>query len=287
MKVSQCGDQPFQDSVCETRTASNSGRRQHMPFGSSEMRTFAAEYGFTINTSSPEHAASNGQSERMIGTVKQLMRKTNEDSRDPHLALLAYRNTPVAGMPYSPAQLLMSRKLRDSLPTTESLLKPRVAEHAYVRLRERQGKAKAYFDRGTKKLSKLDRGDTVRIKSGRTWTPATVTAVHTSPRSYMVTTVSGRVYRRNQKWLHKSSEPPPLTLMEDAGDHHTDEQYEQHGAPPPHNPEVVQPGLSAESETADSPNNERSQETMPVQKSCRQKRPPVWLADYEHDETVK
>ena len=115
----------------------------NMPFNSSEMRKFAAEYGFAINTSSPEHAASNGQSERMIGTVKQLMRKVNEHSRDPHLALLAYRNTPVAGMPYSPAQLLMSRKLRDNLPTTESLLKPRVAEHAYVRLRDRQGKAKA------------------------------------------------------------------------------------------------------------------------------------------------
>ena len=133
----------------------------------------------------------------------------------------------------------MSRKLRDNLPTTESLLKPRVAEHAYVRLRERQGKAKAYFDRGTKKLSKLDRGDTVRIKSGRTWTPATVTAHHiTSPRSYMVTIASGRVYRRNRKWLHKSSEPPPLTLLEDAGDDHTDKQYEQHGAPPLHNPKL-------------------------------------------------
>ena len=259
----------------------------NMPFNSSLMRKFAAEYGFTINTSSPEHAASNGQSERMIGMVKQLMRMANEGSRGPHLALLAYRYTPVAGMPYSPAQLLMSGKLRDNLPTTKSLLKPRVAEHAYVRLRERQGKAKAYFDRGTKKLSKLDLGDTVRIKSGRTWTPATVTAGHTSPRSYMVTTASGRVYRRYRKWLHKSSEPPPLTLMEDAGDDHTDEQYEQHGALATHNPELVQPGLSAESETADSPNNESSQETMPVRKSCRQKRPPVWLADYEHAETVK
>ena len=83
----------------------------NIPFDSSEMRKFAAEYGFTINTPSPEHAASNGQNERMIGTVKQLMRKANEVSRDPHLALLAYRDTPVAGMPYSPAQLLMSRKL--------------------------------------------------------------------------------------------------------------------------------------------------------------------------------
>ena len=236
----------------------------NMPFDSSKMRTFAAEYGFTINNKKTEHAPSNGQSERMIGTVKQLMRKANEDSRDPHLALLAYRNTSVADMPYSPAQLLMSRKLRDNLPTTESLLKPRFAEHGHVRLRERQGNVKAYFDRGMKKWSKLDQGDTVRIKSVRTWTPVTVTAVHTSPRSYMVTTASGRVYRRNRKWLQKSSQPPPLTLMEDAGDDHTDEQYEQHGAPPPQYPEIVQPGLSAESETADSSNNERSQETRPV-----------------------
>ena len=82
------------------------------------MRKFAAEYGFTINTSSQEHAASNRQSERMIGTIKQLMRKANEDSRDRHLA---YQNTPVAGMRYSPAELLMSQKLRDNLPTTEPL----------------------------------------------------------------------------------------------------------------------------------------------------------------------
>ena len=44
----------------------------NMSFDSSEMRQYAVEYGFAINPSSPEHAASNGQSERMIGTVKQL-----------------------------------------------------------------------------------------------------------------------------------------------------------------------------------------------------------------------
>ena len=36
---------------------------ENMPFDSSEMIKFAAEYGFTFNTSSPEHAAPNGQSE--------------------------------------------------------------------------------------------------------------------------------------------------------------------------------------------------------------------------------
>ena len=80
----------------------------NMPYDSSDMIMFATEYGFTINTSRPEHAASNNQSEQMIGTVKLLMRKANEDSRHPNLALLAYRNTPVAGNPYSPPQLLMT-----------------------------------------------------------------------------------------------------------------------------------------------------------------------------------
>ena len=56
------------------------------------------------------------------------MRKTQEENRNPHLALLVYWNTPVAGLPYSPAELLMSRTLR---ATTDSLLKPKVAEQVY------------------------------------------------------------------------------------------------------------------------------------------------------------
>ena len=79
-----------------------------MPFASSEMRTFAAEWDFEIKPSSPEYPQSYGQSERMIGTVKQLMRKAFEESKDIHLALLEYRNTRVAGLKFSPAQLLKS-----------------------------------------------------------------------------------------------------------------------------------------------------------------------------------
>ena len=55
----------------------------NVPFDSIKMRWFAAEYGFTKNTSS-----SNGQSERMIGTIKQLMLTAQEENRDPHLAFV-------------------------------------------------------------------------------------------------------------------------------------------------------------------------------------------------------
>ena len=110
----------------------------NMPFASSEMRSFAAEWDFEIKPSSPEYPQSNGQGERMIGAVKQLMRKTLEESKDIHLALLEYRNTPVAGLKYSPVQLLVSRMLKDKIPITSELLAPKVAEDPYRALKARQ-----------------------------------------------------------------------------------------------------------------------------------------------------
>ncbi|XP_037568012.1 uncharacterized protein K02A2.6-like [Dermacentor silvarum] len=74
------------------------------PFSSQEFAAFAASYGFNHVTSSPHYAHSNGEAERMVGTIKDLFRK----SKNPHLALLSFRDTPgVDG--FSPAQLLMGR----------------------------------------------------------------------------------------------------------------------------------------------------------------------------------
>ena len=70
------------------------------------------------------------------------MRKALEGSNDVHLALLHYRNTPVSGMAYSPAQLLMSRNLPDGLPVAEEVLRPKVAEGAHQGLLKRQQKYK-------------------------------------------------------------------------------------------------------------------------------------------------
>ena len=74
----------------------------NMPFDQCWDATVCITVDFMISTSSPEHPASNGQSEWMVGIVKQLMRKANQEDRDPHLALLEYRNTPISGLSYSP-----------------------------------------------------------------------------------------------------------------------------------------------------------------------------------------
>lgn len=71
----------------------------------------ADEWGFKVKTSSPHHAPSNAQSERSVETIKKLMRKAVVEGKDVHLALLEYRNTPISGLMYSPAELSMSQML--------------------------------------------------------------------------------------------------------------------------------------------------------------------------------
>jgi len=87
------------------------------PFNSFAMRQFAESWGFQVVTSSPRYAKSNGQVERFVQTIKQLMRKAVESNQDVAVALLQYRNAPVAGREYCPAQLLFNRSLRTRLPT--------------------------------------------------------------------------------------------------------------------------------------------------------------------------
>ena len=69
----------------------------NMPYASQEFREFAKEWGIRLITSSPLYAQSNGQAERYVQTMKRMLEKAAEEKKDPHLALLEYRNTPLAG----------------------------------------------------------------------------------------------------------------------------------------------------------------------------------------------
>ena len=88
---------------------------------SKDFVNFAKDYGFTHVTSSPLYAQANGEAERAVRTVKRLFDKCPV----PHLALLAYRSTPLE-QGYSPALLLMSRNLRTTVPIHTCKLKPEV-----------------------------------------------------------------------------------------------------------------------------------------------------------------
>ena len=119
-------------------------------------------------TSSPNFPQSNGQAERHVQTVKHLMKKAKRSGRDPHYALLEYRNTPLDGTDgYAPAEMLNSRLLKSKLPSATCLLQPHPVPPMRAHLEARQQKQKSYFDaKGTAQTSRdLQPGERVMYRA--------------------------------------------------------------------------------------------------------------------------
>ncbi|UYV66753.1 K02A2.6-like [Cordylochernes scorpioides] len=87
-------------------------RSDNGPQFGSLFKEFAHDNGFTHVTSSPRYPQSNGFIDSFVKIVKERISK----SKDPYLALLAYRATPLANG-FSPAELSMGRRVRTTIPT--------------------------------------------------------------------------------------------------------------------------------------------------------------------------
>ena len=177
-------------------------------FSSREFEEFAEYYGFKHTTTSPRYPQSNGLVERAVQTAKNLLTKAMIETSDFHLALLAYRNTPIKEIELSPAQMLMGRHARTRLPITPSLLEPQYpTDKINQGLRRRAEVQQQYCNQHARLLKPLNTGDTVRIKKPgqKTWTPAEVIKLTESPRSYVVES-EGTRNRRNRRDLMKTVE---------------------------------------------------------------------------------
>ena len=176
-------------------------------FRAEEYSNFAKKWEFKHITSSPYHSQANGKAESVVKIVKRLMKKAMKDSQDIHLALLNWRNTPSVGK-FSPVQKLHSRRTRTLLPTTNTLLQPEVPIEVTEEIELRRQRAKAYFDKGARRLPPLEIGETVRLqpqdKNG-IWQKASIVK-KVAERSYLVKTAEGHMFRRNRKFLRATGE---------------------------------------------------------------------------------
>lgn len=175
----------------------------HVPFASYEMQSFAASWEIKLTHSSPGYPSSNGMAERSIKTVKYALMKAMQTGTDPHLVLLSLRNTPVTGLNVSPAQMLMGRVLRSTLPCSSAALKQSVPQHIHNKIQDLQSRQKQRYDQRAKPLPVLSTGDTVHMQTRRGWEPAVVVQQRDEPRSYTVQTPTGRKQRRNRRHLRK------------------------------------------------------------------------------------
>ena len=157
---------------------------------------FAKEYQFQHITSSPYYPQSNGEAERAVGTIKRLLNKEKE----PYLAILSYRSTPLQNG-FTPSELLMSRKLRTTVPIPREQRKPKVPDLESLRAREEEIKRsqKRNFDirHGVRDLPELEEGELVWIPDRQS---EAVVQEEVAPRSYNVSTPDGTV-RRNRRDL--------------------------------------------------------------------------------------
>ena len=171
-------------------------------FSSSEFAKFPVQYDFVHQTSSPRFPQSNGEAESGVKISKQICQQD-----DPWLALMTYRATPTSATKFSPAQLMMGRQIRTTLPVLPRKLAPSWPEDQVVKQNNSRRKESysKYYDKhnGARDLPVLNPGDQVRIKTDqeKMWnTTGTVIRNDSTPRSYAVETDQG-ILRRNRRHL--------------------------------------------------------------------------------------
>lgn len=161
----------------------------NMPFNSYSFREFAEQWNFKIITSSPHYSKANGLAEKYVGITKKMLAKSEESKCDFQLSLLDYRNSPVAGMQWYPAQLLLSKNLRAKFPTKLQLLKPVVVEQAVELMKENQLKQSKYYNQsctcGNVEFSVNDKVLVRNVKSNVWEKRIIVEKLNFPPRSYL------------------------------------------------------------------------------------------------------
>lgn len=128
---------------------------------SNEFQKFSKEYDFSHATSSPKYYQSNVGVEAAVKSAKSILKKSN----DFNLGLLAYRTTPLENG-YSPAELMISRKIRSRLPNHPDNLGT-FRHHHKITPKEKERKDRQENDYNKRhrvtKLSKLKINDRVWI----------------------------------------------------------------------------------------------------------------------------
>nr|XP_006820942.1 PREDICTED: uncharacterized protein K02A2.6-like [Saccoglossus kowalevskii] len=157
-------------------------------FASIEFKQFSKEWNFNHITSNPEYPQSNGLAERAVQSAKKLLEKTEREGSDLYLNLLNLRNVPSDNTLGSPAQRLMSRRTRTSVPISKPLLNPHIKNSRKIssQLSKKRGQKKKHFDKSAKALTPLKPNQTVRLQTPNGYNRlGLVKHISNNPRSYI------------------------------------------------------------------------------------------------------
>ena len=90
-------------------------------YNSRELKRFAKNWRFPYIPSSPEYPRSIGLAEKTVQIAKNILEKAKEDNKNPYLAVLEARNTPVDNYE-SPVKLACRGQVQSILPVSPNNL---------------------------------------------------------------------------------------------------------------------------------------------------------------------
>jgi transposase InsO family protein len=177
-------------------------------YASKEFKSFCSQSNMKHITSSPYYPQSNGEAERGIKTVKNLWMKNT----DKKLPIFIYNSSTIPALGYSPAQMLMNRRLKTDLPICQKRLKPEIPKDVTSKPYESWQNQKKYYDRKARKqpYAVLNPGETVLVqpqdsrRSKKQWMKGRIVEEHSTPDSYIIETEDGKI-RRNRRYLRRCS----------------------------------------------------------------------------------
>lgn len=254
-------------------------------FKSAEFEAFVKQNGIQHVTSAPFHPASNGLAERAVQTFKEGLKKMKGHTLETRLArfLFNYRITPQTTTGVSPAEMLMSRRLRSTL----DLLLPDVKS----KIRHKQSKQKEQHDAHSKWRS-FSPGDDVYVRNyshGPKWIPAVIEE-STGPVSYTVQTGNGlsmrrhvdQIRRRQTTMISDTTTPEWTTGSLDSSDpgYASEALPEDSVVTTPVRERVAAPGGVLEPPPADKPPDVGVEPSLEPRRSGRTRTPPVRLKDF-------
>ena len=152
------------------------------------------EYLFTHVTSSQKLPQANGEAERAVQTIKNVLKKEKDLAK----ALMSYRETPLENG-YSPVEMLFARKIRTTVSVLPDQLKPSWPGLQELREHKQESKIvqtkRCNVSHGWTELLALQPGGGLWI---RTKKPSVVMVRATTPWSYVVVKQDGYPIRRNR-----------------------------------------------------------------------------------------
>ena len=155
-------------------------------YPSTEFKEFSQTYNFQHLTSSPYYLQGNGLAERMVQTVKKLLSR----SGDPYLSMLIYRTTPLPWCGYSPAELLIGRKMRANIPILKEKLLPELPDYKKFKENDQKFKQsqKSNYDRrhAVYPLPPIPDDSQVWVTTESRQTSGQIVSRANTPRSYVV-----------------------------------------------------------------------------------------------------